>query len=283
MTPPNHDAQTHRDAWDRDAPLEQLTSHDIWWLRRDFLERMWPDVRGLRVVEVGSGPAHDSITFAERGAQVTAVDHSESGLRLASDVYARLRLPLQTVRADAQALPFKDGQFDIAFNAGVLEHFTDEQLERVVDEMMRVVKPGGLFVAFCPNRFNLFYQTHLRSVQDHHYDYERAFSACEMRRRLVARGLQDVRTSGVHVHPAPNYLLPHWLPKHHRLEPLSRACFGWFERMNSMHWLKALVGQDFVVWGNTPREVTKRVPIRDLSGGPAVRYTLYRPSLRNAA
>ncbi len=259
-----------RDAWARKPRLSELTRQDIWWLRRGFLERLWPDVRGMSVIEVGSGPAHDSLTFAERGARVTALDCSQTGLELAWRFYRGLGLPLQTMLGFADNIPFEDGRFDMAFNAGVLEHFTDEQLEVVIDEMIRVVHPGGYVLAFCPNRFNVFYQANLKRARQHAYDFERAFTAGEVRKRFEARGLLDVHVSGVHVHPAPNYFLPTWLPKYHRIEPFFRRMFAPLERLDGLHRLKSLIGQDFVVWGRVPKGARQQQAISHMRGGPAV-------------
>jgi ubiquinone/menaquinone biosynthesis C-methylase UbiE len=243
------DENQEHDIW-RDQPtLEELTRQDIWSLRRAFLERLWPEVRGLRVLDVGSGPAHDSLSFAERGAKVSAVDFSEIALKLARKFYGELGLGVETVRADAMAMPFEDGAFDVAFNAGVLEHFDDAELEKVLSEMIRVVRPGGWVLAFCPNRYNIFYQHLLRKIHEHRYEFERAFSASEMKAWFETRGLSEVRVSGVHVHPAFNYVLPGWLLKHHRIEPWMRTCFGPMERWWGLHKFKSLIGQDFVVWG----------------------------------
>lgn len=270
MTTTKHNTDPARDAWKKQPTLSELTRHDIWWLRRGFIERLLPDVSGYRVLEVGSGPAHDSLIFAERGASVTAFDCSRVGLDMAEQTYGDLGLPIQTAQGDATALPFEDGEFDLSFNGGVLEHFTDGQLESVIDEMIRVVKPGGYVLAFCPNRYNIFYQANLRRAREHAYDFERAFTAHEVRQRFEARGLMGVHVSGVHVHPAPNYLLPAWLPKHHRIEPVCRRAFGWLERMNGLHRLKSLIGQDFVVWAQVPAELASRRSIGGFTGGPAV-------------
>jgi len=241
------------DPWTSMPTIEELTRHDIWTLRRRFLERLRPTVRGLRVLEVGSGPAHDCLTFAERGAIITAIDCSMTALTLAGTIYAQRGLPIRTVQADATKLPFRTGSFDLAFNAGVLEHFADDRLRVVIDEMIRVVAVGGEVLAFCPNRYNVFYQTHLRRVREHQYSFERAFTAGGLRRTFRARGLEKVRVGGIHVHPAPNYLLPAWLPKHHRIEPFMRSCFSWLENAAGFDRLKSLIGQDFVVWGTVVR------------------------------
>jgi SAM-dependent methyltransferase len=238
-----------RHPWSAPLLLSDLTRQDIWSCRRRFLQRLWSEARGLRVVEVGSGPAHDSLVFAEMGAEVTAVDRSEEALAMGRRFYGELGLPLRTVLADIRHLELPDAGFDLAFNAGVLEHFDDEYLRQVLAEMIRVVRPGGCVLAFCPNRYNFYYQRHLSRLARHDYDFERAFTAVQMQEFFCAGGLRDVHLSGVHVHPAPNYLLPAWLPKHHRIEPWCRWCFSWLENLNGCHKLKSLIGQDFVVWG----------------------------------
>jgi SAM-dependent methyltransferase len=245
-----HVSEAGHDPWHRSLRLADLTGQDIWSCRRQFLRGLWPDARGLRVVEVGSGPAHDSLIFAEAGAEVTAVDCSAEGLALGQRFYQELGLPLRTVQADIRRLPLADGSFDLAFNAGVLEHFDDEGMQAVLAEMTRVVRPGGSVLAFCPNRYNIFYQAHLRRLRRHDYEFERALTADEVRERFGKAGLSAICVGGVHVHPAPNYLLPGWLPKHHRLEPWCRWCFGWLENMQGWRRFKSLIGQDFVVWGS---------------------------------
>lgn len=54
-----------------------------------------------------------------------------------------------TVTGDALALPFKDEAFTLVLSQAVLEHLTDPQ--RSVDEVFRVLKPGGMF--YCEAAF----------------------------------------------------------------------------------------------------------------------------------
>jgi 2-polyprenyl-6-hydroxyphenyl methylase / 3-demethylubiquinone-9 3-methyltransferase len=66
------------------------------------------------------------------------VDLTESALEV-----ARTR-GIEPVHADAAALPFADARFDVVVAGEVLEHVTD--LEGVVAEALRVLRPGGTFV-----------------------------------------------------------------------------------------------------------------------------------------
>lgn len=59
--------------------------------------------------------------------------------------------------ARGEDLPFRDNTFDIVFSNEVLEHVDDDA--RTVREVVRVLKPGGHFVFFVPNR-GYFFETH---------------------------------------------------------------------------------------------------------------------------
>jgi predicted SAM-dependent methyltransferase len=48
-------------------------------------------------------------------------------------------------------LPFADATFDGAFSEHVLEHFTEEDGQRLAAEVARVLKPGGVFRVVVPD------------------------------------------------------------------------------------------------------------------------------------
>jgi SAM-dependent methyltransferase len=96
------------------------------------------DVRGKRVLDVGCGAAQTTRWLAARGAYPVGFDLSGEQLRLAGTTR-----PL--VRADAEALPFRDGVFDLACSAyGALPFVADSA--RVMREVARVLRPGGRWV-----------------------------------------------------------------------------------------------------------------------------------------
>ena len=93
-----------------------------------------------RVLEVGCGTGCDLLQFAKHDAQATGVDITPAHLEL-----ARRRVgALATVReADARNLPFPDASFDYVYSHGVLHH--SDQPRRIIDEIFRVLRPGGRF------------------------------------------------------------------------------------------------------------------------------------------
>lgn len=105
---------------------------------REDEARLLGDVRGKRVLDIGCGAAQTTRWLTDRGARAVGFDLSMEQLRLAGP-----GAPL--VRADAESLPFRDGAFDLACSAyGALPFVADSA--RVMREVARVLKPGGLFV-----------------------------------------------------------------------------------------------------------------------------------------
>jgi SAM-dependent methyltransferase len=71
-------------------------------------------------------------------------------------VEARERAPHAIVGA-CEALPYPANTFDVVLSHEVIEHVDNDRL--TAQEMVRVLKPGGRIVLFCPNRW-YFFETH---------------------------------------------------------------------------------------------------------------------------
>ena len=96
---------------------------------------------GQRVLDVAAGTGNVAIRAAEAGAAVVASDitpeHFAAGRAEASD----RGVELDWVQADAQALPFGDGEFDAVTSSFGAIFAPDQQA--VADELLRVCRPGG--------------------------------------------------------------------------------------------------------------------------------------------
>jgi SAM-dependent methyltransferase len=100
------------------------------------------DVRaGERVLDVACGNGNAALAAARRFAHVTGIDFVPSLLDRARARAAADGLPLELREADAEALPFPDGAFDVVLSTfGVM--FTPDQ-PRAARELLRVCRHGG--------------------------------------------------------------------------------------------------------------------------------------------
>ena len=140
--------------WDREA-TDYLAAHGDFLGTADFVwgpeglreadAGLLGDVAGRRVLEVGAGAGQCSRWLRGRGAAPVALDVSGGMLREAARLSAAADLSVPLVQADAAALPFADGSFDLACSAYGGVPFVDDSA-RVMREVARVLVPGGRWV-----------------------------------------------------------------------------------------------------------------------------------------
>ena len=104
-----------------------------------------------RVLDAGCGAGRNLPYFLARGFDIYAIDEDPGAVAAARTLAARLApaLPADQIRQGTlHALPWPDGRMDAVVCSAVL-HFARDRVhfERMVDEMWRVLAPGGLFFA----------------------------------------------------------------------------------------------------------------------------------------
>lgn len=96
---------------------------------------------GERVLDVAAGNGNATLAAARQFAQVTSTDYVKALLERGKQRAAAERLAVTFRQADAEALPFADGSFDVALSTfGVM--FTPDQ-NTAAAELSRVVRKGG--------------------------------------------------------------------------------------------------------------------------------------------
>lgn len=152
------------------------------------------------IVEAGCGTGRFCHLFARDrpGATVVGVDVSIESLRLTRAVAPTPNLTL--LLADIFQLPFADGIVDFIFNEGVIEHFpawAPRSHATVLQEMSRVLRPGGTMVVAVPNLYCLPHTLYKRWVGDRYeYGYERSFRALELKALLTDAGIERLGVRG---------------------------------------------------------------------------------------
>jgi SAM-dependent methyltransferase len=125
--------------------------------------------RGKRLVEVGCGIGTDLVRFSKGGAHVSGIDLSETAIRLARQNFAANGQRGLFIVGDGVMLPFADASQDVFYAHGVLQYAPDPR--RIVEEALRVLKPGGTAIFMVYNRVSwLWALSKLMKVDLEHED-----------------------------------------------------------------------------------------------------------------
>jgi SAM-dependent methyltransferase len=141
----------NRDTRDDDAARAMLSAE---WR---YLGPLLAGRERPRVLDLACGSGPYALAWAERGAAVVGLDFDRALLAVGRERWCRAHpdgggLPEPRWTAgDATVLPFTDAVFDVVFCNSLLEHVPEWR--RVLAEMGRVLRPGGVAVVYTTNRY----------------------------------------------------------------------------------------------------------------------------------
>ena len=105
------------------------------------------DVKGLTVLEIGSGSCNCGIALARNGANVTCLDLSQEQLNIGKEVAEKAGVSIKFICADMADLSFiASDTVDLVISMSALDYVED--FDKVCSEVSRVLKHGSRFV-FC--------------------------------------------------------------------------------------------------------------------------------------
>ena len=106
------------------------------------------DLRGKRVLDIGSGLGGPDIALAEMGAHVVGLDIEAPVIERARKLVAERGLSdrIEFTLTKPGPLPFADASFDIVYSSGAFTQIAAK--EAMFKEVRRVLKPGGWFAAY---------------------------------------------------------------------------------------------------------------------------------------
>jgi len=130
--------------------------------RAQLLERYTP-LRNKKLLEIGSGFGNNLAVWI-KSYQIDGYGTEPDGVGFGTSFSASRELfvangidPERIIPVKGEILPFADASFDIVYSANVLEH-TEDPL-RVLEEAVRVLRPGGILHFEMPN-FLSYYEGH---------------------------------------------------------------------------------------------------------------------------
>lgn len=116
--------------------------------RLSAFARHW-SLSGERLLDVGCGNGAYTTVLGKSFREVHAIDVEPRRIEQFRGRSA-MDLNYSVAVGTAEALDFPDDHFDVVTAIEVLEHIVD--LDRALDEIRRVLRPGGAFLVSCPNR-----------------------------------------------------------------------------------------------------------------------------------
>ncbi|PWR03610.1 3-demethylubiquinone-9 3-O-methyltransferase [Meridianimarinicoccus roseus] len=140
---------THADRWWSDEVRWVRTLKNMVPGRLSWFDK-FADWEGRKVLDLGCAGGFMAEALAQRGAEVTGIDPSTGAIGAARAHAAQAGLAVKYDVGQGEALPYDDGTFDRVVCVDVLEHVGD--LGAVLDEVRRVLRPGGLFLFDTINR-----------------------------------------------------------------------------------------------------------------------------------
>lgn len=154
---PTAPALTGAEYWDRywsrvTLPREYRHTPRAYYLNAilDVFDGWLPTDAGLSAAEIGGAPGQ-YLAYLHRklGYRVTCIDFSDIGCVKTAENFRLLGIPGDVIQADITADVGALPAFDVVYSLGLIEHFADRR--RVVENHVRLVKPGGYLVLGVPN------------------------------------------------------------------------------------------------------------------------------------
>lgn len=160
-----------------------------------FNELLTEDIRNMKVLDAGCGTGWFSKIAVDRGGMVTSMDLGENLLSKVA-----MKCNSERVVGSILEIPFPDNFFDIVISSEVIEHVPDQY--KAMQELFRVLKPGGIMVLTTPNKLWYFAVWIGNTFKLRPYQGLENWSGWfEMKRKLSKIGFTKLQMIGIHLFP----------------------------------------------------------------------------------
>lgn len=239
----NHNRlKKHWNKISRQMPVFSDAPSTIYYRRSeiDLIRKYFGRIKGKKLLKLDLwNEVHNTkilIWAADQGVKVFGLDISDDLVARAKKNFQKEKLKAKLLVGDMRKIKFPNNFFDFVFSIGTIEHITNPQV--VVDEVYRVLKPGGKCLIGVPNKFHLFLRPILVKILDifnlYPYSPEKAFSRSQLRKMLRKPGFEIIGESGLLFMPGSlrifDLILYCYLPIFSLISRLLLMPFEWLER-----------------------------------------------------
>ena len=188
------DEEHFHDLWALSVAPESVNLKAAWGStsspETEWIMSQLGDLKGRRILELGTGVGEGAASLALLGADVTATDVSREMLNLAEKVAKLNGAEIQTSQVSAEDLSqFEAETFDIVYGANVLHHV---DIAKCLGEIQRVLKPGGLMAVWDPVKYNPIINVYRHFAHGVRTDDEHPLGRKEI--RMIKDQFGDIQT-----------------------------------------------------------------------------------------
>jgi len=205
--------QNQADIWDNIWSSDKSGEDFEYWFNRDiksartqgvlnYLKRYFSNLKGLKIIELGSGMGVYSLIMAKLGAEPILFDKSHVALDKAKERFKKENINIIPMHGDIFSIK-KDlfEKFDIAMSFGTVEHFLGEGRFSAIKAHLDLIKPGGIIIVSVPNILFLPHEILKRYLVlrkkwqiGHEYSFSR-FELLNIGKKLNLKNMQIVGSS----------------------------------------------------------------------------------------
>lgn len=128
--------------WNNEKPPELLV---------ELIEK--GKVQPCRAIDLGCGAGNYAVYLAGRGFDVTGVDFSPTAIKIAKENAKKKSVECNFIVGDVvEELSKLSQTWDFAYDWGLLHHILPERRQKYVDNVCRILNPGGKYLSLCFSR-----------------------------------------------------------------------------------------------------------------------------------
>ena len=123
------------------------------------------------MLEVGYGSGTSFLDLAERFDEIYGLDIHEHG-NAVSETFARERIEVNLTQGSILDPPYPENYFDAVLAISILEHLQPDEQSAVMQQIHRLLRPGGVFVVGVPElnrRMSVAFRMIGYDISQHHF------------------------------------------------------------------------------------------------------------------
>jgi SAM-dependent methyltransferase len=147
---------TFHDAWARSTSIDDVLVRECFEaptaLENRFILSLMGDLKGKRLLDIGSGVGESPVYFALQGAQVTMTDISPGMVQIGGELARKYGVEIEGIVSRAEELLVPAGTYDFVYIANAIHHV--QVRAALFQNIHRALKPGGRFFSYDPLAYN---------------------------------------------------------------------------------------------------------------------------------